>query len=453
MRKSLVLGFVGSLAALLEPGCAQRPVLRSSTAQQRSPIVPLVDHHQHLLSPAVAELESRTLPTVELPQDLARLLRDITARWNDKTALADLYTEDSLVQSTEPPGWIRGRAAVAAYLSSRFARAYNLTPVVYRIEGSAGHISGYLTRGEGASTQHFGYFYLALGKGRDGVWRIAAEIPTFPGPTVTEREDGERLVALLDEAGIRSAVVLSDAYFFDSPKNAPVADAYAKVRAENDWTAQQAERFPDRLIAFCSFNPLADYALAELDRCKKNPQIRGLKLHFGMSGVDLKKPEHVDKVRRVFQAANALRLPIIVHVRADQTYGREHAEILLSQLIAAAPDIPVQIAHLWGGEGFSDSALAVYANAVSAGDPRTKNLYFDVAQAALVARGSEETLRTIATRIRQIGLRRILYGSDGPVTEAQTPREAWEDLRTAVPLTEDELRTIASNIAPYMRGD
>jgi predicted TIM-barrel fold metal-dependent hydrolase len=153
----------------------------------------------------------------------------------------------------------------------------------------------------------------------------------------------------------------------------------------------------------------------------------------------------------VFQAADTLRLPIIVHVRADKTYGREHAEILLSQLIAAAPDIPVQIAHLWGGEAFSDAALAVYADAVSASDPRTRNLYFDVAEAALVARGSDETLRTIAARIRQIGPRRILYGSDGPVPEALAPSAAWTEFRTKVPLTEEELRIIASNLAPYMR--
>jgi predicted TIM-barrel fold metal-dependent hydrolase len=218
-------------------------------------------------------------------------------------------------------------------------------------------------------------------------------------------------------------LVLSDAYWFDSPKNQPVADAYAKMRAENEWTAREIARFPDRLVAFCSFNPLAEYALAEVDRCASDSRFRGLKLHFGMSVVDLKNPEHVEKVRRVFEAANRRRLPIIVHVRADQTYGREHAEILLSQLLPAAPVIPVPIAHLWGGEAFSDSALAVYADAVSAGRPATKNLYFDVAESVLVAGASEETLRTIAQRIRQIGPRRILYGTDGPVPEALSPRE------------------------------
>lgn len=153
----------------------------------------------------------------------------------------------------------------------------------------------------------------------------------------------------------------------------------------------------------------------------------------------------------MFQAANQHRLPIIVHVRADRTYGREHAEILLNQLIATAPDVPVQIAHLWGGEGFSDAALAGYAEAVAAGHPATKNLYFDVADAVLVAGGSAETLRTIATRIRQIGLRRILYGSDAAMLGHPSPREAWAAFRTELPLAREELEIIANNIAPYLR--
>ena len=41
---------------------------------------------------------------------------------------------------------------------------------------------------------------------------------------------------------------------------------------------------------FCSVNPLKDYAIEELARCAKDPQLQlhiGLKLHFGNSDVDL----------------------------------------------------------------------------------------------------------------------------------------------------------------------
>ena len=91
---------------------------------------------------------------------------------------------------------------------------------------------------------------------------------------------------------------------------------YEKVKAENDWTAQQVARFPDRLIGFCGFNPLEDYALDELARCAKSPQLRhGIKLHFGNSVVDYHNRDHVERVKKVFAAANQHRMAISVHMR------------------------------------------------------------------------------------------------------------------------------------------
>jgi predicted TIM-barrel fold metal-dependent hydrolase len=78
-------------------------------------------------------------------------------------------------------------------------------------------------------------------------------------PVLTARD----LIPLLDSAHVERAVLLSVAYMYGSPRRT-VEDEYAKVRAENDWTAGQAAAYPDRLIAFCGFNQLKDYALDEL---------------------------------------------------------------------------------------------------------------------------------------------------------------------------------------------
>lgn len=416
----------------------------------RGPLAPVADHHTHLLSPASAKLiNDPPLPAIGLPGDLTRLLREREKGWNDKSALAGLYTQDSMVLDIRENRWIRGHAEVTSFLAETFARPYRLTPVAYAVEGSAGHIAGYFTRGDGAAARHFGHFLFSLKKGADGAWRIAAETPTFPGPTVRETITAEQLVAQLDDAGIERAAVLSVAYWHGSPFMPKArGDEYANVRAENDWTAREVARFPGRLVAFCSFNPLKDYALEEIDRCAKLPQVKGLKLHFGNSEVDVRNPEHVEKVRRVFAAANERRLAIIAHLwTLDKAYGRRDAEIFLHQILPAAPDIPVQIAHFaGGGPGYTDEALAVYAEAISAGDPRTKNLHFDF---ATVADGQPvEVLRTFAQRIRQVGLHRVLYGTD---MAPPTARQSWMTFRTTVPLTDEEFRTIAGNVAPYLR--
>jgi predicted TIM-barrel fold metal-dependent hydrolase len=78
-------------------------------------------------------------------------------------------------------------------------------------------------------------------------------------------------VRLLDEAGIRQALVLSLAYQYGNPNRPPVENEYDQVKAENDWTSAQVARFPDRLRGFCSVNPLKDSALEEIARCAKDP--------------------------------------------------------------------------------------------------------------------------------------------------------------------------------------
>jgi len=129
-------------------------------------------------------------------------------------------------------------------------------------------------------------------------------------PSVEQIEASD-LIALLDKAGIRKAVVLSIAYQFGNPNKPAVEDEYARVKAENDWTSQQVARFPERLRGFCSVNPTKEYAIAEIERCAKDPQLHyGLKLHFGNSDVELDKAEQLEKVRKVFarQMSTAWRL-------------------------------------------------------------------------------------------------------------------------------------------------
>jgi predicted TIM-barrel fold metal-dependent hydrolase len=258
----------------------------------------------------------------------------------------------------------------------------------------------------------------------------------------------------MDETGIERAAVLSVAYFFGSPLRTWPGDEYANVRAENDWVAAQVARHPDRLTAFCGVSPLKDYAEQEVRRCARELRVKGLKLHFRSSRVNVLDPEHLEKVRRVFRTANELGLAIVVHTHV-RPYGREQAEVFLKELLPAAPDVVVQIAHLWGGNEFVPAALAVFADAVAANDPRAKNLYFDLTEvqpAAEITSDPAATMQEIARLIRRIGLKRVLYGSDAAATPDAPPTSLrWARLRRTLPLTNEELRVVAGNVAPYMR--
>jgi predicted TIM-barrel fold metal-dependent hydrolase len=267
------------------------------------------------------------------------------------------------------------------------------------------------------------------------------------------------LVAMLDSAGIRQAVVLSTAYTYGSPSR-KVDDEYAKVQAENDWTSREVAQYPTRLVGFCGVNPLKDYALAEIDRCARDPVLRrGLKMHFGNSDVRLEDSADVAKVRQVFQAANRHHMAIVVHLRASYSrkapYGEAQARAFIEQVLPAAPDVPVQIAHMASsGPGYqdlvSDSVMAVLAEAVERRDPRVRNLWFDVA--SLASPGLAPELQALLVkRIRQVGVGRVLFGSDAAAGGNLRPREAWEAF-SRLPLTGKERGRIAGNVAPYLNG-
>lgn len=449
------------MALLLVAGCAHadsgvadatgssvRPHGPTANAQ----FAPAVDHHQHLLSPAAITMNFRPLlPRVEVPAEVADLLQQRAELSADPEGLSRLYTEEALFLGVgEKGGWIRGHREAAEHVALNFFPGYRMTPVFFAERGTAAEVAGYYSRGEGETLRHPGYFSLRLVREGDGNYRIASEVPTFPGPPSPRPIDAETLVEMLDAAGIGRAVVLSNAYWFDGLL--PYAgDAYEGVRAENDWTAQQVQRFPDRLVAFCSFNPLREHAIRELERCARIPQFKGLKLHLGTSGLDLSVSAHVEALRTVFEAANSLRMPIITHLTATPDYGRAHAEAFVSRVLPAAPDIPVIIAHLWGGAGYSDAALDVYAEVAASGNPAARNLYFEVAQVSLVEGRNAENLQKMAERMRQIGFDRIFYGSDGAMMGGTPPRHVWGDFRINVPLHEHEFRQIAANVAPFLR--
>jgi predicted TIM-barrel fold metal-dependent hydrolase len=278
--------------------------------------------------------------------------------------------------------------------------------------------------------------------------------PAFAPIVKLPQRDGRALLAELDAAGIEKAVVLSVGYSFaDERKKLPDPDRL--TREENDWTSAQVAASGGRLIGFCSANPLRAVALAELERCLRLPGMRGIKLHFGNGGVTLRDSAHAARLAELFTLAERLRAPVLVHMRArgGLNYGAEDARLFLDRLVAVAPSIEIVVAHLAGsGPGYTaqqDSLMAVFGAAAERGDPRMRNVYFDVAT-NVTAETTPEEGALVAKRIRQVGARHVLYGSDLSPPGGSI-RSGWEIFRDRTPLTTEEKRTIAGNVTRFAR--
>lgn len=288
---------------------------------------------------------------------------------------------------------------------------------------------------------------------------VNARMPA--GSTPIEPITAERIIALLDAAGIRRAVVLSGAftfggYNFDPQRSTLTADELAaRVRAENEWTLTQVAQYPTRLIPFCSLHPQAPSALAELRWCADQRAFVGLKLHLEESDIDLTNESHAEAVRRIFAEANRLRMPIVIHARNNRVDPVATTRVFLDRILPAAPDVPVQIAHLHGGGLTTDAALAalaLYAEAVARRDRATRNLLFDVTDIIrAIPKATANGPMRIVELMRRIGMDRMLYGSDPAVFGRLAPREGWAEFKRVMPLTDEEVARIAANVAPYLR--
>jgi predicted TIM-barrel fold metal-dependent hydrolase len=266
--------------------------------------------------------------------------------------------------------------------------------------------------------------------------------------------DGAALVRELDAAGIERAVVLSVGYSFGDERKA-LNDPDRLTREENDWTSEEVTRNAPRLIGFCSANPLRSAALKELNRCLGLPGMTGIKIHLGNAGISLRDPAHLARIQQLFALAQRRRVPVLVHMRArgGTNYGAEDAKVFLDKVVPQAPGVEIVIAHLGAtSPGYppqNDEVMAVFAAAAERNDPRMANLYIDVS-ANVTDEITPADAALVAQRVRQVGPRRVLYGSDLSPPGGSI-RQGWEIFQTKVPLTAAELQQIANNRTRFAR--
>ena len=125
--------------------------------------------------PSFAQDASARLPSVELPPELDRVLREYERHWesSDAAALAMLFADDGFVSGGDR--WIRGRAGI----QEQYARAggpLRLRALAYAMDGNAGYIIGAYGYAPMDAQADAGKFVLALRRAADGRWLIAADL-------------------------------------------------------------------------------------------------------------------------------------------------------------------------------------------------------------------------------------------------------------------------------------
>ncbi len=124
--------------------------------------------------PAPAAAPAAAAPSVTLPAELDRVLRDYERGWvaRDARALAELFSHDGFVlRMGSPP--VRGRAAIEeAYRGA--GGPLHLRALAFESDGSVGYVIGGFSSAAGRPDD--GKFVLTLRKSPAGRWEITADI-------------------------------------------------------------------------------------------------------------------------------------------------------------------------------------------------------------------------------------------------------------------------------------
>jgi predicted TIM-barrel fold metal-dependent hydrolase len=273
-------------------------------------------------------------------------------------------------------------------------------------------------------------------------------------PALTTPHSVDDLLTAMDQAGIRRALVLSDGYLAESPMLEPQRpDATDLMRAANDWTVGLARRYPNRLSAFVAIDPLRPTALPEIARWQGNPSVAGIKLHLTSSSVNLRKDSDLAALESVFRAAAQARFAIVIHLRTQQMdYGAADIRRFVEQVLPAAGDTPVQIAHAAGWSGIDPatlSALGAFADKIEANPQRFRHVWFDLS-GVWTDKTSASDKQALVALIRRIGVQHFLAASDWPYN-GDNLADYYNRVYPELPLTRSEWTVIRSNVAPYAR--
>ncbi len=123
------------------------------------------------------------LPSIELPAELGRVLRDYERAWRagDAAAVAALFTEDGFVLQPGRPA-IRGRANLEATYRGQGGGDLRLRALAYGAADSVAFIIGGYRYGDGTADQ--GKFTLTLRRprGGSGRWLIFSDMDNGSAP-------------------------------------------------------------------------------------------------------------------------------------------------------------------------------------------------------------------------------------------------------------------------------
>ncbi len=200
----------------------------------------------------------------------------------------------------------------------------------------------------------------------------------------------------------------------------------------NDYIMEAVERYPERLIGLCCFDPLNKEAVTEAVRCLEGGLAGIGEIAFYQSGID---NAALDKMTPLMEICHDRDLPFLIHTNepVGHIYPGKTPNTLkqIYNLVNRFSENKIVLAH-WGGGIFFFNLLKKDVK------ESLKNVYFDTAASPFLY---DPQIYRYAKEIA--GLDKILFGSDFPLLK---PARYFKELEKTG-LSKDQIESICGRNA------
>lgn len=213
------------------------------------------------------------------------------------------------------------------------------------------------------------------------IWDLHGHIAGAPGRTPEERMSW--LIEHADRLGIERMIVFMGSRFdYDPSPN--------ELRRQNDEVLQALNHWHDRAFGFAYVSPKhVEASLAEIDRCIRDGPMVGIKLWVA-------ERCNTPKIDPIIRRAAELKAVIFQHtwIKTDGNLPGESTPMDLVDLARRFPETPLVCGHAGGNWELGIRAVRDH-----------RNIAIDLG-------GGDPTAGFVEMAVRELGARRVLYGSD-----------------------------------------
>lgn len=240
--------------------------------------------------------------------------------------------------------------------------------------------------------------------------------------------------------------LISTGYAFRQASENIQTDIRLKLKEQNI-LSNAALKYPNRIIPFYGIDPTKPYALQLLKRSHLYLNFAGIKLHFHASHIDFRKIEHSEALTEILTYTGRHQIPVLIHFPNHKSdFGKIEVDYFFDYILPKGFKQTLIFAHLGSSGWLTEKSLVIIDSIIDHMNKSSieHNIKFEISGIVSNQYKELEQLSDISKLVllRKIGFKNLFFGSDYPLTHAQS---YFNSMISRLKLTKKEKKQLKSN--------